>query len=543
MENNDKYEELTKYYALNKGADRLERDINSLAKKGMSRDEAVNYLYDKVFKGEGHRMSRKTTLTLITLIIVIIAAVPTYYFISSANVKKAKIGNPSNTLIGMEYETWFGPTVNNWAGREATPILGLYNSTNATVIRQEADWLIWAGVNFIIIDWSNNWGANWQNGVAWYIINATSDLFTVYHEMALEGHTVPKITILLPYAPNTGATVSEVQYQANWIYKHYIENASYNSLWLYYLGKPLILMYTNGPNPSAPHFWEDPNFTVRYMAAFLEVGNPYGDWSWIDDGIPPVVVYNHGYPEAVTVTVAWSYYPFPVMGRNNGATYLEEWQTPLQAKPSFIIINQWNEFAKPDQTNVEYSNDIEPTRLGGKSANGTIGGWGYYYLVLTKALIDLYRGVTPNATIMAISNPLNGTSLSGDDLQVNWTYVGQRPNSFTILLNGKVVAEDVQGTPYLIEDSSPNHLINVKVLTYELELASLTPGHWCQLTLIANGAKSYFNLTAAYQSLVNETSQGLPCESTIYFYYERMVPTKLAPRGYVCYAMIAWRCP
>ena len=509
----EEWEELQKYYSMNRGAGLLESDLNRFMKKGMSREEAIHYLHEKIFTR--HQGLSKRSLIAIAIIIVVVAAIPGYYFANSI-INKPIAGNPSETLIGMEYETWFGPKVNDWSGREATPILGLYNSTNTTVISREAEWLTWAGVNFIIIDWSNNVGGNWKNGVAWYIINATSDLLEVYRNMSLHGITVPKITILLSYAPDTPATESNAEFEANWIFAHYINNASYKSLWLYYLGKPLILVYTMGPNVYDPHNWENPNFTVRYMSAFLWQGNPDNDWSWID-GLPPVVVYQGRYPEAVTVTVAWSYYAEPCLGRNNGATYIQYWKTAFKVAPRFIIINQWNEFAKPDQTDVEYSNDIEPTLPHSTDGAGSqVEGWGFYYLVLTKALIDLYRGETPNATIMAISNPVNGSLVTGNYLKLSWTYVGKKPDNFTILLNGKILADGIQGTPYFIYNS-PN-CVNDKLLSYNMKLQGLPSGYY-EVTIIANGAKSYFNLTDAYASLVNESVSGIPCESSAKFFY------------------------
>ncbi|MGC8631820.1 MAG: hypothetical protein ACP5T2_05310 [Thermoprotei archaeon] len=190
------------------------------------------------------------------------------------------------------------------------------------------------------------------------------------------------------------------------------------------------------------------------------------------------------------------------------------------------MICQWNEFAgQPNDSSiytdcysVQYSNDIEPTQLDGWGYRGN-GGRGYYYLVLTKALIELYRGDIPGATVMAISNPINGGWVASDRLNVTWTYIGKAPSSYTILLDGKVVAKDVQGIPYRVYDSNPNEYMNTTLLSYSLNLSGLPIRQYYTVTVIANGAKSYFNLTAAYSELVNQSRTGIPCESTVSFFY------------------------
>ena len=84
----------------------------------------------------------------------------------------------------MDWEPWF--TRNNlgdkpWLqrpGAEGVPILGLYSSFNSNVVRQHAIWFAEAGINCILVDWSNNL---WRN-ISWEdrpldiqeIINATT---------------------------------------------------------------------------------------------------------------------------------------------------------------------------------------------------------------------------------------------------------------------------------------------------------------------------------------------------------------------------------
>jgi hypothetical protein len=41
-------------------------------------------------------------------------------------------------------------------GAAGIPILGMYSSFHPAVIRQHAFWMVEAGVNCILVDWSNN---------------------------------------------------------------------------------------------------------------------------------------------------------------------------------------------------------------------------------------------------------------------------------------------------------------------------------------------------------------------------------------------------
>jgi hypothetical protein len=50
------------------------------------------------------------------------------------------------------------------------------------------------------------------------------------------------------------------------------------------------------------------------------------------------------------------------------------------------------------------------------------------------------------ATVVAISSPLRAATVTGDRLNVEWTALGHRPASFTVLLDGRTVARGLQGT-------------------------------------------------------------------------------------------------
>ena len=47
----------------------------------------------------------------------------------------------SGSLVGVQYETWFTPgNAGSWETAEAVPVLGKYNSFDANVLREHAEW-------------------------------------------------------------------------------------------------------------------------------------------------------------------------------------------------------------------------------------------------------------------------------------------------------------------------------------------------------------------------------------------------------------------
>jgi len=65
-------------------------------------------------------------------------------------------------LVGMAYFTWHFPA--RWTCSWGTLMLGKYNSDNRDVMRTHAEWLRDAGVDFIMVDWSNDIDYNDKNG-------------------------------------------------------------------------------------------------------------------------------------------------------------------------------------------------------------------------------------------------------------------------------------------------------------------------------------------------------------------------------------------
>lgn len=174
------------------------------------------------------------------------------------------------TAFGIGYECWFDPGGTQagqiiWDSTEAKPLLGYYNSMDTRVIRQHAEWISGAGIDFILIDWSN--------GVFDNITRASLKLLDVYSTMRAH----PKVAFLIgfdngvPSAKAISILESEV-----------LNKPSRARHLQHFHGKPLLGVYGASPVTAPPAF-NNPRFTTRFMNAFHEiVMNPWGNWSWED---------------------------------------------------------------------------------------------------------------------------------------------------------------------------------------------------------------------------------------------------------------------
>lgn len=308
----------------------------------------------------------------------------------------------SPKLVGMEYEVWF-PSIPNgtnfWQPRWGTPLLGTYASNDPVVIDKHAEWLSATGVDFILVDWSENLtnSAAGNTIVEATIKSRTDAVFAEYARLSQQGKAHPKIAILLGAQDATidGKTVTAqnivnsgaLQQEADYIYNNY--TIRYPDIYFSFHGKPLVLTYLGTPISSSQvkPTWNDERFTVRWLGGFLESqpnvynGNTTNNifWSWIDRD--PVPAYHNGKVESVTVTQAYlgaggswldTTSAYPARGRGGAGeqtTFAKQWSKAIAYNPEVILLNQWNEFtsqdrnglASGDEYSTEFSNDVEPT--------------------------------------------------------------------------------------------------------------------------------------------------------------------------------------
>lgn len=308
-------------------------------------------------------------------------------------------------LVGMEYETWFGPGYAQWGHEEAVPILGHYSSLDERVLRQQTLWLNETGINFVETDWTNNLTSAFPNAAAQECIDSTDRLLELYLKMKQH----PRVVFLVGPEHNLWRNDQDkydgpwYKAQMDYLDRHYLHNPRYQEMWLIYDGKPLVTYYLNGPRTGPPPHIVDPRFTIRYVSAWLQHthADKYGAWSWYDQEATPT--YRDGKVEALTVTDGYPAVHAPGKGLNNwiaadaggknyGQTYRTQWEAARKYRPRFLFINQWNEFVPPDQYNVNLSNDLEPTLITEKG-DPRPSGWGFEYLNMTREEIQRYHEV------------------------------------------------------------------------------------------------------------------------------------------------------
>jgi hypothetical protein len=452
--------------------------------------------------------------------------------------------NFAGSLIGIQYEQWFyGPQ--SWKTAEAVPILGKYTTDTATVTRHyEAFQQL--GIDWLLIDWSNMLWAKpaWEQhaGETRRLEEKTAVLFQTAMQLHREGKYAPKLVFMvgLQNGPPVPNGVARLNGMLAWLKANYLDRPEYKDLWLYDGGKPLLTILYWPPDPCAQlpkdlaaHALHAEDWTVRWMATQLQDNHAEqcGMWSWMDGVIPQIVTRHEGKPEEIVVTP--SAFRFPGQGwtapsaiaRDHGVPYLESWKAAFVHRPKFIQVHQWNEFAgqetghgmpldywgqgaayvKPavvkqaygDEYNLQLSDDMEPTVLKACAYRGC-GGWGYYYYNLTRAIISLYRGVTPGITVLALSGPEATVKTSVRTIDLHWAYLGKEPSSFAVALDGKVVAPAVTGAEY------------------KLDLSQVKPGSH-HVLLTAAGVYTHFALDPSHAT--QQSAEKLPVESEISFDY------------------------
>lgn len=357
----------------------------------------------------------------------------------------------------------------------------------------------------------------------------TAALFQTALVQYKAGKYAPKLVFMagLRNGPPVPNGVERLNGMIAWLQTHYLDRPEYRDLWLYDGGKPLLIILYWPPHPCAQRTADvartplvAPGWTVRWMSTQLQDNRAErcGMWSWMDGTIPQVLTRHDGKAEDLVVTP--SSFQLPGIGtgwtapsaiaRDHGVHYLESWNAAFLYRPIFVQIHQWNEFsgqktghglpanyweenkkAGPaisapsgtgavsdiyaDEYNVQLSDDLEPTRLNACGYRGC-GGWGYYYANLTRAIISLYRGETPDITVLALSADMpESGDVTQTALHLHWTFLGEKPDNYSIFLDGASVATKVTGSDYTI------HLSGVAPGTHHIEL-------------LAGGAHTYFDL-------------------------------------------------
>lgn len=305
-------------------------------------------------------------------------------------------------LVGISYHTWFPPV--SWQETWGRPVLGYYDSSDEFTIQQHAIWLYEAGVDFLMLDWTNNLHAETSPALQ-QIEAATQKVFDVYAGFG-KG---PKLAMLLgidndPANLENGA----LQRKADQVYDQFVANPRYAKSIQKYLDKPLLLVYVGTPSPWQDCLppWDDARFTVRWLTAFLsdqpglvtpEGVSRLGYWSWWERTPQPYAVFE-GHPEAMAVSAAYTgprgWKDEAARGRRKGQTFLEQWLRVQQVNPGFVLINSWNEWYRAEERDEEFSNDLEPSKA-----------FQYQYHQMLQQAIASWKGGPLEAGAAAAATP------------------------------------------------------------------------------------------------------------------------------------------
>lgn len=254
-----------------------------------------------------------------------------------------------------------------WGGLHAfhywgEPQLGYYKPDDPSVIRTHMELLEEAGIDFIILDWTN-YGSGPPQGSE----KATTALLDTMLAMRREGIDTPHVVFWVR------VTQQDRGVGAKFIHKTYYESGKYNELFVYYYGKPLLLVALRD------EYWKSTNlgdtFTVRQMWG-LQASLREEEWSFLQP-YPQNVSMSNGKPEQLSVAAALqrNYMSYPsAITRQGGRTFQRQWRRAFEVRPKVVTITWWNEWIAQrfedesgnsrfvDNYTPEASRDIEPMK-------------------------------------------------------------------------------------------------------------------------------------------------------------------------------------
>lgn len=332
--------------------------------------------------------------------------------------------------------------------RDMQRVGGGYDSADPHVISQHVAWMQYMGIDAASVDVTNNVGCIFSTGpVSREFCNPASEQFRSQNRQILlnTGNLYPAWTRLrtslkivpllgcqtwLDLRPGSGGKSGfqkEVEY-----FGHLM--ATYPMLDVRYLGRPLMWVYVGTPvnvnilggcKAVLRKAGLDDQYTFRIAAGYLdsqpafwahpreqpdgpiEIAPRYGFWSVVDRYKPSYHLFPTYTPgaggfsgaENLTVSVATSgqtgwgcpqpAYCLDDALRYEGATVkygtLDAFMAlAAQLRPRFLIVDQFNEFAQPDEGwDAQTSDDTEPTRLPH--------GWGYTGIQAVHDALAAYR--------------------------------------------------------------------------------------------------------------------------------------------------------
>ncbi len=298
---------------------------------------------------------------------------------------------PAERRVAIAYSVWHEDQ--DWKKVWGAPARGFYRSDDPTIIRAHAEEVSGAGIDFFMLDATNDIGSDIRTGAGLpyqrFEEHSIATVFDVYAGLPRR----PRLCFMVGYVPHSDDLANgRVTAKASEIYDVYVSNPRYAPLLEMYNGRPLLIVYGETParwqNGLPP--WSDPRFTVRFMTAGLTQQpalldgrvSRFGYWSWQDRGPAAYPVFD-GHPEAMMITAFWPEdreHHRPGQGRDDGRTFLEAWRRARRIGPRFLMLGTYNEYNAMEQPSAALSKDIEPNTT-----------FGTQYLDMVRAQAALFH--------------------------------------------------------------------------------------------------------------------------------------------------------
>ena len=319
---------------------------------------------------------------------------------TSQAVNKYDISSKSNQVAIM-YSTWFDAILstgtpgiiseNRYTASTGKyycwgkPSSGFYKSSNKSIIKKHMKQLADAGIDFIIIDNTNlvpgngftPKAPNWES----HVTSSMTALLDTIAEMKSKGEKAPYVVNWV----YTGHLYFITWQSVDNIYNQFYTKDKYKNCWVYWNDKPFIIT-TSTPTSSSSK-----SITTRSMWGLN--GTSSVNWSFLERDNDKPGRDSSGNVEQIGVsTAAQATYmsnKSTALGRRNGLTFYEQWQTAFKYHPKVVTITWWNEWCAINQGNntyvdlydQDYSRDIEPMQ----------GGHGDTYYKWMKQYISAYK--------------------------------------------------------------------------------------------------------------------------------------------------------
>ena len=331
------------------------------------------------------------------------------------------------------------------------------NQPNADLLNWHADVISRAGVDFVVLDFTNGTADFTPNGPSY--VSATKALCNQWQARLNAGLPTPKIVFFVYNEAGLAGVESN-------FFNNYRSDLFFN-----YQGKKLVLVAKpndglgqgDSGQPAVPTNGRFANYTARHCWGLDNSGSC---WQFkVNSATPPPPFYYNGLPEQMTAPVSSqaSYMTTDgvnptggAQGRQDGAYFTKYMNAAINTLPRFTFVHSWNEWEAGnfgtqqnptfvDQWLTEYSSDIEPM-AGGH-------GWQYYDLMAQKVgqlkgnfpVISghTYRVVNQNSNL-CLDNP-GGSTTAGQQMgqyqqnelsPQNWTF-NDLGNGYWQIINGR----------------------------------------------------------------------------------------------------------